>query len=167
MQLTNALGRNCEKAGYPNPKPRSFKDTKRPCPMTRWSRGLPQRAPDGYINKERQVSSNKYERWVERDPTFTPVRETIWELLLTDRYALKEICEELSQRGLARSSGRPWAWRDPRSGARRWADNRLHRIFHNPFYACVILFCAIALVFFTWAVATRATLFLTLLPIVQ
>jgi len=97
--------------------------------------GWPQRAPDGYVNKERQVSSNKYERWVERDPDFVPALEAIWELLLTNRYTLKQICEELTQRGYTRSSGRPWAWNDPRSGVRRWADNRLHKIIHNPFYA--------------------------------
>ena len=27
--------------------------------------GWAQKAPDGYLNKERLVSSNKYERWVE------------------------------------------------------------------------------------------------------
>jgi site-specific DNA recombinase len=97
--------------------------------------GWPQRAPDGYVNKERQVSSNKYERWVEIDPEFSPVLKYAWELLLTGRATLKEICEALAQRGWTRASGRPWAWNDPKSGTRQFATNRLHNIFHNPFYA--------------------------------
>lgn len=97
--------------------------------------GWPQRAPDGYLNKERAVSSNKYERWVELDPTFKPVLTEAWELLLTGRYTLKEICEELTRRGYDRASGRPWAWDDPVTGHRKYADNRLHDLFHNPFYA--------------------------------
>jgi len=35
--------------------------------------GWPQKAPDGYLNKERLVSSNKYDRWVELDPSYSPV----------------------------------------------------------------------------------------------
>jgi site-specific DNA recombinase len=30
--------------------------------------GWPTKAPEGYVNKERLVSSNKYDRWVELDP---------------------------------------------------------------------------------------------------
>lgn len=97
--------------------------------------GWPQRAPEGYFNKERQVSSNKYDRWVELDTEFKPVLLEAWELLLTGRYTLKEICEELTRKGYDRSSGRPWAWNNPETGVRMWADNRLHKIFHNPFYA--------------------------------
>jgi hypothetical protein len=58
-----------------------------------------------------------------------------WELLLTGRYTLDQICEELTQRGHVRSSGRPWAWNDTKSGGRRTARNRLHEIFNKPFYA--------------------------------
>lgn len=97
--------------------------------------GWPQRAPDGYVNKEKQVSSNKYERWVEIDPIFSPVLKLAWELLLTAQYSLTQICEELARRGHTRASGRPWAWDDPKTGKRFYADNRLHKIFHNPFYA--------------------------------
>ena len=97
--------------------------------------GWAHKAPDGYLNKERLVSSNKYERWVEIDKSYKPVLTEAWDLLITGRYALKEICEELTKRGYTRISGRPWAWDDPRTGKRRTAFNLLHKLFHNPFYA--------------------------------
>ena len=97
--------------------------------------GWAHKAPDGYLNKERLVSSNKYDRWVEIDPSYKHVLTDAWELLLTGRYTLKEICEELTKRGYERVSGRPWAWDDPKSGKRRSAFNMLHKLFHNPFYA--------------------------------
>jgi DNA invertase Pin-like site-specific DNA recombinase len=97
--------------------------------------GWPNKAPEGYLNKERQVSSNKYERWVEADPKYIqPLREA-WEMLLTARYTLDQICEELSKRGYTRTTGRPWAWNTPKRGKRVTAKNRLHEIFHKPFYA--------------------------------
>lgn len=97
--------------------------------------GWAHKAPDGYLNKERLVSSNKYDRWVEIDPSYKHVLTEAWELLLTGRYTLSEICEELTKRGCTRVSGRPWAWDDLKSGKRRTAFNLLHKLFHNPFYA--------------------------------
>ena len=97
--------------------------------------GWAQRAPDGYVNKERQVKSNKYERWVEQDPLHGPVLREAWDLLLTSRYTLVQICEELANRGHVRQGGKPWAWTDPKTGRRETAYRRLHRIFHNPFFA--------------------------------
>ena len=97
--------------------------------------GWAHKAPDGYLNKERLVSSNKYERWVEIDPSYKHVLTEAWELLLIGRYTLSEICEELTKKGYTRVSGRPWAWDDPKSGKRRTAFNLLHKLFHNPFYA--------------------------------
>jgi len=97
--------------------------------------GWPHPAPEGYVNRERQISSNKYERWVEMDPKHAKPLKEAWDLLLTGRYTLDQICEELTQRGHVRSSGRPWAWNDPKSGGRRTARNRLHEFFNKPFYA--------------------------------
>ena len=97
--------------------------------------GWPQRAPDGYVNKERLISSNKYDRWVEIDPDNAQILKNAWDLLLTGRYTLKQICDELVKLGYTRQSGMAWAWNDPKTGNRKYADNRLHRIFHNPFYA--------------------------------
>ena len=97
--------------------------------------GWPAKAPEGYGNKERQISSNKYERWVEADPEQLKALQEAWEMLLTDRYTLVDICEELTKRGYTRSNGRPWAWSDPKSGKRKTASNVLHKLFHNPFYA--------------------------------
>jgi DNA invertase Pin-like site-specific DNA recombinase len=99
------------------------------------SGGWPHKAPDGYINNERQVSSNKYERWVEKDPNFNHVIREAWVLLLTGRYTLDQICDELASRGYTRASGSPWAWTNKRTGRRCTARNRIHNIFHNPFYA--------------------------------
>jgi site-specific DNA recombinase len=97
--------------------------------------GWPNRAPEGYANKERPLGSNKYERWVEADPIYSQPLKEAWEMLLTGRYTLEKICEELNRRGYVRSSGRPWAWDDPKTGSRKAAKNRLHEIFHRPFYA--------------------------------
>jgi hypothetical protein len=97
--------------------------------------GWPNKAPEGYLNKERPLKSNKYERWVELDPKQGPVLREAWDLLLTKRYTLDQICEELTKRGHTRSEQRPWAWKDPKTGRRRTAKNRLHEIFHNAFYA--------------------------------
>lgn len=96
--------------------------------------GWPNKAPEGYVNKEELIKSGKYHRWVELDPAMKPCLREAWDLLLTGRYTLEQICEELTLRGYTRSGGRPWAWTQ-KSGARRTASNRLHEIFHNPFYA--------------------------------
>ncbi len=97
--------------------------------------GWAYKAPEGYINKEKLVSSNKYDRWVEQNPeTISMIREA-FDMLLTDRFTLVEICEELSTRGYSRTCGLPWAWNDPKTGRRMAAKNRLSSVFHNPFYA--------------------------------
>lgn len=97
--------------------------------------GWPHKAPEGYENKERIVKSNKYERWVEPDPIYFQMMREAWDLLLTDQYTLAQICEELTNRGHTRSTGRPWAWDDEITRGRKTAENRLHIIFHSPFYA--------------------------------
>ncbi|MBL6983787.1 MAG: recombinase family protein [Anaerolineales bacterium] len=97
--------------------------------------GWPHKAPEGYVNKERQISSNKYERWVEADPKQIKALKDAWEMLLTDRYTLVAICEELNRRCYVRASGHPWAWEDPQTGTRKNAGNILQKLFHNPFYA--------------------------------
>jgi DNA invertase Pin-like site-specific DNA recombinase len=100
--------------------------------------GWTYKAPLGYTNRERQVSSNKYERWVEQDPEFFPMIRVIWDLLLTDLYSTAAICEELTMRGFTQVNGKPWAWSDSRTGERVTAKNRLYSILHNPFYAGLI-----------------------------
>jgi DNA invertase Pin-like site-specific DNA recombinase len=97
--------------------------------------GWPNRAPEGYLNKEKQIKSGKYERWVEIDPEQSEGLRKAWDFLLTGRYTLDQVCEQLTQLGYARSSGRPWAWNDSKNGKRRTAKSTLHNIFHNPFYA--------------------------------
>jgi len=97
--------------------------------------GWAHKAPEGYINKERHLGSKKYERWVEQDPEGIKGIELAWKLLLTDRYTLTQICEELARRGFSRASGLPWAWDDLKTGKRKTAHNTLHKLFYNPFYA--------------------------------
>ncbi len=96
--------------------------------------GWPHKAPEGYINKERLISSSKYDRWVEQNPKSIGMIKDAFELLLQDKYTLIEICEELSARGYTRSGGNPWAWNDLQNKRRMTAKNRLSCIFHNPFY---------------------------------
>jgi len=91
-------------------------------------------APEGYVNKEKQVSSGKYDRWVEMDPIFSQGVREAWDMLLTGRYTMDQICEQLARIGYNRSNGRPWAWHDSETGQRKFAKSTLHRIFHNPFY---------------------------------
>jgi len=93
------------------------------------------KAPDGYVNKEEAIKNGKYHRCVEQDPAVVQGLREAWDLLLTDRYTMKQICRELAARGCTRSGDRPWAWIDPESGRWNHAANRLHEIFHNPFYA--------------------------------
>ena len=97
--------------------------------------GWAHKAPEGYMNKEKLIKKGKYDRWVEQDPDQIQMIRDAWDLLLTGRYTLAQICEELALRGYIRSSGRPWSWNDPKDGVRRQAKNQLQRTFHNPFYA--------------------------------
>jgi DNA invertase Pin-like site-specific DNA recombinase len=99
------------------------------------SGGWPNVAPAGYLNKERQIKSGKYERWVEKDPEYSQVLREAWDLLLTGRYTLDQICEELNQLGYTRLSGKPWAWTNAKRNVRQTAKSQLQFIFHNPFYA--------------------------------
>lgn len=97
--------------------------------------GWPFKAPEGYKNEEKQISSGKYHRWVEQDPIQAQALREAWDMLLSDRYTLDEICEELNARGYMRATGKPWAWTVSKTGERKCARNRAQRIFHNPFYA--------------------------------
>ncbi len=87
--------------------------------------GWSNKAPVGYINVERQIKSGKYDRWIEKDPDYNHIIRQAWELLLTDRFTLDEICEELTRQGYSRKSGRPWAWNTPSKGVRKTAKSSL------------------------------------------
>ena len=96
-------------------------------------------APDGYRNAERKADDpgrsrmGRYERWIEPDPEQFKVWRLAWDLLLTDRYTLEDICEELHQRGYKYRSGRPFI--TIQKGRRVPAVNTLSKRFHNWFYA--------------------------------
>jgi hypothetical protein len=58
-----------------------------------------------------------------------------WDLLLTDRYNLMQICQILHDRGYTRKSGKPWVWINAETGETECAESHLSRTFNNPFYA--------------------------------
>ncbi|MBI5961799.1 MAG: recombinase family protein [Chloroflexi bacterium] len=97
-------------------------------------------APDGYRNMERRTPSTekldygRYDRWIEPDPERRVIWRFAWDLLLTDRYTLEQICEELHERGYRLRSGRPLVRLDEK-GNRTYATNTLSNIFHNWTYA--------------------------------
>lgn len=99
------------------------------------SGGWTHKAPEGYVNTEQAMSSNKHERLIEQHPEYIKPIKIAWDLLLTGKYTLVQICQELSRQGYVRSSGRSWAWTDPDTGVEKYADAALDKIFHNPFYA--------------------------------
>jgi DNA invertase Pin-like site-specific DNA recombinase len=110
--------------------------------------GWPWLAPDGYVNKEirlsqlgeeEQLKHAQYKRWVELDPEQAKVWREAWDLLLTDRYSLQAICEELHKRGYKFVSGRPFVVvkrsRTSPEGIRTRHIQALSKAFHNWFYA--------------------------------
>lgn len=108
--------------------------------------GWPWRAPDGYVNKEAKLSEfgqlseedrrghAKYKRWVEIDPEQAKAWRYAWDLLLTDRYTLAEICEKLYELGYHLADGRPFV-KINQNGTRRPYIQQLSRAFHNWHYA--------------------------------
>lgn len=97
-------------------------------------------APDGYINVRAQVTGDakrlngRFESWIELDPERAPIIRYAWDLLLEDRYSLKEICEELHRKGHRYKSGRPYI-EISKTGKRCANYNTLAAIFHNWTYA--------------------------------
>src|SRR5258708_762875 len=106
------------------------------------------RAPDGYLNKEirlnylgpeEQLKHARYKRWVEIDPEQSKVWRTAWDLLLTDRYSLEQICEKLHEQGYRNCNGKTFIeirlTRAHPEGECIARDTLLSRAFHNWFYA--------------------------------
>lgn len=97
-------------------------------------------APDGYINREEKTNpeaklkSGRYTRWIEIDEEQARVWRMAWDLLLTDRYTLAEICEKLHAKGYRFKSGIPLV-KVTKTGKRVPAANRLSYILHNWTYA--------------------------------
>ena len=100
------------------------------------------RVPDGYLQCEEKVSErNKHEnahyrRSIKPDPERRMIVRTAWDMLLTDRWTLAEICEALHLQGYTYRSGRPFV--EIKDGKRKANYNRLSEIFHNPTYAGLI-----------------------------
>src|SRR5258708_9858743 len=102
------------------------------------------RAPDGYVNREEKLSAlntvderlknAKYRRWVEIDPEQSKVWRYAWELLLTDRMSLHEICEALHAKGYRLRNGGPFVKVDSH-GRHHYPLNTISCAFHNWFYA--------------------------------
>ena len=102
--------------------------------------GFVGKAPDGYRNCEEKTEqtekshAGRYTRWIEQDITRCKIWRSAWDLLLTNRYTLAEICEELHSRGYYFQSGRPFVTVS-KQGKRKQAANGLSRILNNWFYA--------------------------------
>lgn len=108
--------------------------------------GWPWAAPDGYVNREMKLSEiehlsqeerhrhGKYKRWVEIDPEQAKIWRYAWDLLLTDRYTLAEICEKMYERGYRLQNGKPFV-NVNRYGERTAYIQQLSRVFHNWHYA--------------------------------
>ncbi|MGB7339384.1 MAG: recombinase family protein, partial [Phototrophicaceae bacterium] len=99
--------------------------------------GMP---PDGYINMNGQVTglaqklNGRFTSWIEIVPERAKIIRYAWDLLLTDKYTLEEICEELHKMGYRYKSGRPFIKID-KNGKRKANYSTLSRIFHNWTYA--------------------------------
>jgi DNA invertase Pin-like site-specific DNA recombinase len=99
-------------------------------------------APDGYLNvgvKKRrkhapQDDADNVERSIVLDPERAHIWREAWDLLLTDRYTLKEICIELHSRGYRLRSGRGFVYTN-RYGETAYATNNLSDTFRNCTYA--------------------------------
>lgn len=72
---------------------------------------------------------------IEQDPRRARMWREAWDLLLTDRFTLEQICQELHNRGYTRRSGKPWVWENKQGGTKVYALSHLSRTFHSPFYA--------------------------------
>src|SRR5260221_912765 len=102
------------------------------------------KAPDGYVKREEKLSvlssvderlkNAKYRRWVEIDPEQSLVWRHAWDLLLTDRMTMNDICEALHAKGYRLRSGRPFV-KINAHGGRSYPLNTISRNFHNWFFA--------------------------------
>jgi hypothetical protein len=80
------------------------------------------------------MNYGRYNRWIELDPERSAIWRYAWNLLLTDKMTLDDICEALHERGYRLRSGRPFVQID-KKGNRTYPVNTLSRIFHNWTYA--------------------------------
>ena len=101
------------------------------------------RAPDGYLNIEirkadvevtERLNHAKHKHAIATDPERFKVWREAFDLLLTDRYTLSAICEELHARGYKLCSGRPFVEVN-KDGQRKTGAKYLSNAFHNWFYA--------------------------------
>jgi DNA invertase Pin-like site-specific DNA recombinase len=96
--------------------------------------GWPFNVPDGYLNKREPVANGKFRTWIEKDSLRFQMWRKAYELLLTDRYTLAEICMELHNRSYVRNTSKPWV-AVTKTGQFRFHDNKLSRGLRRPFYA--------------------------------
>ncbi|MEO1643573.1 MAG: recombinase family protein, partial [Chloroflexota bacterium] len=100
------------------------------------SGGYHGKAPDGYKNVQGQLTGHskhlngRFERSIEIDPEREEIIRCAWDLLLTDRYTLKEICEELHKKGYRYRSGRSFI-EITKTGRNRANYSTLSRIINN------------------------------------
>ena len=75
--------------------------------------GWANKAPEGYVNKEKLIKKGKYERWVEQDPNQIQMIRDAWDLLLTDRYTLVKAWQFRSGYRFKKVSEKKGQWEKP------------------------------------------------------
>jgi DNA invertase Pin-like site-specific DNA recombinase len=104
------------------------------------SGGFHGKAPHGYMNVSSQTTGaqkklqDRFEQHIEIDPERATIVRYAWDLLLEDRYTLKEICEELHKKGYRYKSGRPFIG-VTKTGRHKANYSGLSAMFHNWTYA--------------------------------
>jgi DNA invertase Pin-like site-specific DNA recombinase len=102
--------------------------------------GYPTLAPDGYKNIDvrneglERHQQGRFSKIMVVDEERAPIWRYAWDLLLTDKYTLDEICEKLHERGYTHRSGRPFITINAK-GVRKANKSTLFNIFHNWAYA--------------------------------
>jgi DNA invertase Pin-like site-specific DNA recombinase len=97
-------------------------------------------APDGYRNVtartdiKNKTDLGRWDKWVEIDTERAKIIREAWDLLLEDKYSIREIAETLHARGYRHRSGRPFVEVKP-DGRRKANTSSLCNIFHNWSYA--------------------------------
>lgn len=87
-----------------------------------------------FLLREFITNTGRYVRWIEIDPDRAKVFRLAWELLVTDRFTLAEICEQLHEKGYTYRSGRPFI-EVKENGKRSPNKNTLAAAFKNWAYA--------------------------------
>lgn len=96
--------------------------------------GWPAKAPEGYVNKEHKISSNKYQRWVETIHQHCKAVNEVKDMMISDQYTLVDLCEELTKQGHARCNGTCRFGKNINRYSQEKCKHVMQKLFRNPFY---------------------------------